>query len=148
MDNKDNLGGGSTNDPGSHSNSNTFNNHKAFSGTHESHSLTLANRDPLLKFMLHLDEPTGEVTDAVNTDDFGSGSTNGLVSTTAGGLWWAGGLRVHISVQGAQRGRVHGTQAHNDALGWTGLGRAMRSYVQDCGGHRALDRDGSIFLRF
>ena len=56
--------------------------------------------------MLHLDEPTGEVTDAVNTDEFGSGSSNGLLST-AGGLWWAGGLRVHISVQGAQRGRVH-----------------------------------------
>ena len=64
-----------------------------------------------MKFMLRLDEPTGDVTDAVNTDEFGSGSTNSLVST-AGGLWWAGGLRVHISVQGAQRGSVPGTQAH------------------------------------
>ena len=36
------------------------------------------------------DKLTGEVMDDVDTDDFGSGSTGGLVST-AGGLWWAGG---------------------------------------------------------
>ena len=37
--------------------------------------------------MSPLDKPTGEVTGDVDMDDFGGGSTDGLVST-AGGLWW------------------------------------------------------------
>ena len=44
------------------------------------------------------------------------------------------GLKVHVGAQGAQRGSVPGTQAHNARLWWTGVGCAMRSYVHDCGG--------------
>ena len=77
-----------------------------------------------MEFMSRLDKPTGEVTDAVDTDDFG-GSNSRF------------GLKVHVSVQGAQRGSVPGIQAHNAGLWWTGVGCAMRSYVDDCGGQRA-----------
>ena len=36
----------------------------------------LTNRDSLLKLMPSSDKPTGEVTDAVDTDDFGGSSTD------------------------------------------------------------------------
>ena len=63
MDNKVNLDGSSTNDdPGFRGNSNTSNNQQAFSGTHESHvSPYLVTRDPSLEFMPRSNKPTGEV---------------------------------------------------------------------------------------
>ena len=84
MDNKVNLNGSSTNDdPGFRGNSNTSNNQQAFSGTHESRvSLILVTRDLL-------DKPTGEVTNTMDTD-------YGLVST-AGRLWWAGAGAGHAN---------------------------------------------------
>ena len=36
----------------------------------------LTNRDSLLKLMSSSDKPTGEVTDALDTDDFGGSSTD------------------------------------------------------------------------
>ena len=38
------------------------------------------------------------------------------------------------SVQGVQRGKISGTQAHTAGLWWTNVDYAMRSYVLDCGG--------------
>ena len=57
-----------------------------------------------------LDKPTGDVTNTMDKDYFGT------------------------SVQGVQRGKTPGTQAHNAGLWWTNVDCAMRSYVHDYGG--------------
>ena len=72
---KSDLGGGSTNDPGSCSYLDTFNNHTAFSDTPASFV------SPFLTGVLSsLGRSTGEVTGDVGMDDFGGGSTDGLGS--------------------------------------------------------------------
>ena len=76
------LGGGSTNGLGScsHPGTCTSNNHPDFSDTPESYfSPIFTKRDSSeKKLMSPSDKPTGEVTDAVDLNDFGSGSTVGL----------------------------------------------------------------------
>ena len=114
---KDNLGGGSTDgsDSCSNSDTSTINNRKAFSDTPESYvSSNLTNRDSLLKLMSSSDKPTGEVTDTVDMDDFGGSSTDGLGFST-------GDVLGHVDMNYA---------IHNAGLWWTGVGCAMRSYVQ------------------
>ena len=67
------------------------------------------------------DKPAGEVTGAVDMDDFGGGRTDGLGSSS-------------LSDKSTEQGSVHDAQAHNAGLRWAGVGCAMRSYDHDCGG--------------
>ena len=93
MDNKVNLNGSSTNDdPGFRGNSNTSNNQQAFSGTHESRvSLILVTRDPL-------DKPADEVTNTMDKDysmlrlDEPTGEVTNTMDTDYGLVSTAGGL--------------------------------------------------------
>ena len=68
-------------------------NHTAFSGAPASFvSPFLTKRVSLLSIVVPLwplDKSTGKVAGDVDMNDFGGGSTDGLVST-AGGLLWAG----------------------------------------------------------
>ena len=52
------------------------------------------------------DKPTGDVTNTMDKDYFGT------------------------SVQGVQRGKIPGTQAHTTGLWWTNVDCAMRSYLR------------------
>ena len=75
-----------------------------------------------------LNEPTGKVMNTtMDKDSFSDKPTGGVMNTMDKDYFGT-------SVQGVQRGKIPGTQAHTAGLWWTNVDCAVRSYVHDCGG--------------